>query len=350
MLGRNLSSAKQELEQIRRLLVMSNRDRSFEIPYGFEELWPVAEEVDHTYWRAFEHCSTITRAYATFERFVIASVEQWIKWCLAHRPELILKNENARGAYERGLAEILRRKTEARFADLDRGKLAIGLSVFYTGVLPDKFIFLTEPFFATLPNLRLPTVIELFNNLGLDSFSNWTAASKKLRDFCVDEGYRLDEELSQLVERRNEAAHGNGIPSEILGANELTSRIFLLSLLCEAIFQFVIAAICKAELGPSFEEGSVGKVTRVWPKHSAFELTMSSTVLCVGTKVLIYEEGCIVSSAVLSLQLEGESEFEFPVPVGTALGIVMPYVPAVGMSMILASKVRGIEALMKDGF
>lgn len=350
MLGRNLRSAKQELEQIRRLLAVSNRDRSLDVPYGFEDLWPQVEEVDHTYWRAFEHCATITRAYATFERFVIASVEQWIQWCLAHRPELILRNESAKAAYERGLAEILRRKAEARFADLDRGKLAMGLTIFYTGVLPDEFIFPTEPFFATLPNLRLPTVIELFNNLGLESFATWTTASKRLREFCVDEGYRVEEELSQLVERRNEAAHGNGIPAEILGTNELTSRIHLLSLLCETIFQFVIRAICKAELGPEFEAGTIGMVTRVWRKHNAFELTMAATVLYSGTEILMEEEGCIARSTIQSLQLDDEPGIGFSVPIGTALGVVMPYVPTVGMRMILPSKVRSISALMADGF
>jgi hypothetical protein len=100
MLGRNLMAATNELDQIRRLLAVSNRDRFFEIPYGIEDCWPAVEDIDHTYWRAFEHCATVTRAYAAFENFVIASVERWVEWCLAHRPELILKNENARGAYE----------------------------------------------------------------------------------------------------------------------------------------------------------------------------------------------------------------------------------------------------------
>jgi hypothetical protein len=346
MLRRNLNAATNELEQIRRLLAVSNRDRAFEIPYSIEECWPEVEAVDHTYWRAFEHCATVIRAYAAYENFVVASVERWIEWCLAHRPDLILKNENARGAYERGLAEILRRKTEARFSDLDRGKLAIGLSVFYTGSLPTNFVFSSDPFFAALPNLRLKTIIGLFDSLGLESFSAWLSSSKELRDFCIEEGYSLDEELSQFVERRNEAAHGNGIPSEILGANELTARIKLLSLMCDSIYQFVITAVCKAELGLEFEGGHVGTVTRVWRKQSAFELTMASTVLYSGTEVLMGAEGSIVRSVVCSLQLENESSLGFEVPIGTALGVRMSYIPAVGMRMIRLNGVRGIDALM----
>jgi hypothetical protein len=215
--------------------------------------------------------------------------------------------------------------------------------------LPANFVFSPDPFFAALPNLRLATIIGLFDNLGLESFAIWLNANKKLRDFCIDEGYSLEEELSQFVERRNEAAHGNGIPSEILGTNELTARIKLLSLMCDAIYQFVITAVCKAELGPEFQAGHVGTVTRVWPKQSAFELTMTSTVLYSGTKVLMGAEGSIVRSLVRSLQLEGESALGFLVPVGTALGVGMSYVPTVGMQMILPNEVRGIDTLMAIG-
>jgi len=350
MLGRNLSAAKQEFEQIRRLLAISHRDRSFVVPYGLEDCWPDVDDVDHTYWRAFEHCATITRAYATFERFVIASVEQWIEWCLRHNPDLILKSESARDAYEKGFAEILRRKSEARFADLDRGKLAVGLSVFHSGIVPENYTLPPAPFFATLPNMRLPTVVALFNSIGLASFSNWIRASRRLSDFCLEENYKLEEEIAQLVERRNEAAHGNGIPAEILGTNELTARITLLSLLCESIFQFVLTAICKAELGDAFERGTVGTVTRVWPRVNAFELRMDATVIYTGTEVLVSAEGCTQRSAIRSLQLEGKPSIGLNVAIGTYVGVVMSYVPTEGMRMISISGIRGIEALMSEGY
>src|SRR4051812_15220422 len=124
MLWRNLGTTQRELMQIKKVLVTSGRDRDRQAPFGYDDIWKLDNELDHSYWKAFDHCATVVRAYATFERFVLNVVEQWVHWCLLYRPEIILKSETARSLYEAGLAEILRRKTETRFVDLDRGHLA----------------------------------------------------------------------------------------------------------------------------------------------------------------------------------------------------------------------------------
>lgn len=346
MLSNYLEDARSQLRQIKAILAISNRDKSFEIPYGHEEIWPEVDAVDIGYWKAYEHSAVLVRGYATFERFVLYAVEEWIAWSQSHHPNLLLGSEKARDAYERGLAEILRRKAEPRFADLDRGKLAVGHAAFFGGKLPENIALPVAPFFAALPNLKLSKIGELFSSVEMAGLLVWINSSVRLRQFCEDEGFNCEEELGQIVDWRNEAAHGNDVPADILGDTELISRLNFLIILAETIFDFVIVSVCRADLGAEFETGLIGTVSHVWTRRGAFELTMASCVICKGTQVLMLSQGAILASSILSLQLEGKAAVGLEVAIGTPVGVTMGLLPADNMRMIAISSVKGLNILL----
>lgn len=346
MLSVHLKNAQRQLGQIKSILAIASRDRNFVIPFGYDEIWPEVDRVDVGYWRAYEHSAVMVRGYATFERFVLDAAEQWIGWLQNHCEDKLFSSEKIRDAYERGLAEILRRKSEARFSELDRGKLAMGLSSFFGAPLPDGFLLPVEPFFATLPNLKLAKIVDLFKSLEMDGLAEWMKASTKLREFCRDEGFNFEEELSHIVDWRNEAAHGNDVPSNILGDTELIARLNFLSLLSESIFDFVVTSICRKDLGDEFAEGLIGTVSHVWPRSNAFQLTMASKVIYTGTAVLMMAPGIMMHSSILSLQLEGSSAIGLSVAAGDLVGVTMDYLPLDEMRMISVSSVKGLHALL----
>lgn len=345
MLRQRLLSAKRQFDHIKEILTGANRAREKDIPYGFESGLHVYGEIDLAYWKAFDHCAAVVRCYATFERFILDSVAEWVRWCLLYQPDKILRSEAARGLYECGLAEILRRKSDTRFANVDRGRLAEGLALFYSGTLPANPVLPIDPFFAVQPNLRLQHVNDLFRAVELGSPDAWIGASVPLQALCTDEGYNLEEEIRQLVERRNEAAHGNHLPTEILGTNELISRIDLLALLCTSIHDFVLSQVCRAELGDGFERGLIGEVTRVWPAAGAFELTVARSVLYVDSLVAMIGLASFTRSSIRSIQVEDEPTLGFSGNVGVALGIKMDFMPSKGMRMIDPVRVRGLVPL-----
>lgn len=346
MLNVHLKSALRQFGQIKSILAIATRDRNFVVPYGFEDVWPGAEKVDVGYWRAYEHSAVMVRGYATFERFVLYAVEQWIGWLQNHYPERLSKSARIQDAYERGLAEILRRKSEARFVDLDRGKLAAGLSVFFGTPLPENVSMPVAPFFAALPNLKLPKIVELFTSIEMAGLSDWLGSSVELRQFCEEEGFNYEDELGQLVDWRNEAAHGNEVPSNILGDNELASRLDFLILLSKTIFDFVVASICRADLGDGFANGLIGTVSRVWPKRGAFQLTMASEVIYTGTDVLMFGTGIVERSSILTLQLEDSPALGLHVSVGDLVGVTMDFLPSNQMQMISVQSVKGLHGLL----
>jgi hypothetical protein len=347
MLRQRLLAAQRQFDQVKSILTGANKARERDIPYGFESELGVYGEIDIAYWKAFDHCAAVVRCYATFERFILDSVEEWVRWCLLYQPDRVLKSDSARALYESGLAEILRRKSDTRFADVDRARLAQGLALFYSYALPANPFLPIDPFFAVQPNLRLQHVIELFRAVELGSPANWISASVPLQVLCSEEGYNLEEEIRQLVERRNEAAHGNHLPTDILGTNELLSRIDLLTLLCTSIHDFVLAQVCRAELGDDFEKkGLIGRVTHLWPAAKAFELTLARSTLYVGSRIAMIGPGSFTGSSIKTIQVEGKPTLGFSGDAGSALGIQLDFMPSGGMQMIDSGEVRGLLPLL----
>lgn len=344
MLRQRLRDAQAQFDQIKLILSGCSRAREQAPPHGLANGESFGN-VDIPYWKAYDHCAAVVRCYATFERFVVNAVDEWVRWSLTYRPAPFLRSESVRALYESGLAEIFRRRTTTRFASLDRARLAQGVTLLYADPVPASPSLPLDPLFAAQPNLTLSHVGALFIAIGLGDPQKWVADCVALQELCAEEGFGVEEELKQLVERRNEAAHGNGLPVEILGTNDLLARVELLSQLCTCLCDFILVGVCRAELGDQLERGAMGKVTHVWPTASAFELTVTSSTIYVNLPVAMFGRSVIVLSSIQSIQVEDSPTLGFTDGEGTALGIKMPYLPVEGMQMIDTRSVRGFDAL-----
>jgi hypothetical protein len=347
MLKSRLQQAGREFSHIKNIITGTNSARDGFAPYGLEGEISIFESIDHTYWKAFDHCAVMVQCYATFERFVLSTVNEWIKWCLAHRQGLILNNKNAKDLYEGGIAEILRRKTELRFSYIDRGQLNKSLSYFYEGVAPVNANLLPYPFFATQPNLKLQNVVDLFKCVGIGDPVSWIAEFKDLKVMRLDEGYHAENELRNLVERRNEAAHGNELPSDILGHKELLNTIQIIEYLCRALHDFVLLRMVQEELGVEYEKGKVGTATSLWPRSGAFELTSeeNATISC-GMLVGSIASGHFSIHTIKSIQIEGMGAKHYYSNRSAALGVTSENLPKKGSKIVALDKVRGFLTVL----
>lgn len=344
MLRQRLRETQAQFDQIKLIIGGCFRAREQVPPHSLANGESFGN-VDIAYWKAYDHCAAVVRCYATFERFVVNAVDEWVRWSLTYHPAPFLRSEAVRARYESGLAEIFRRRTTTRFASLDRARLAQGVTLLYADPLPASPSLPLDPFFAAQPNLTLSHVVALFSAIGLGDPQKWVADCVALQELCAEEGFGVEEELKQLVERRNEAAHGNGLPVEILGTNDLLARVELLSKLCMCLCDFILFGICRAELGDQLERGAMGKVTHVWPTASAFELTVTSSTIYVDLPVAMFGRSVLVLSSIQSIRVEGSPTLGFSDGEGTALGIKMPYLPVEGMQMIDTRSVRGFDTL-----
>ena len=347
MLRNRLQQAEREFNHIKNIVIGTNLARDGFIPYGFDGEIHIFDNVDHTYWKAFDHCAVMVQGYATFERFVLNTVNEWIKWCLAHKQEAILSHASAKDQYELGVAEIFRRKAEPRFSDIDLKQLNKSLSYFYEKSAPANANLLPDPFFATQSNLKLQHIASLFKTVGIGDPHNWIASSKDLNAMRQDEGYSAENELRNLVERRNEAAHGNELPSDILGRKELLNTIQLITYLCRALHGFVLSRIVQEELGDDYANGKIGTVTKLWRNAGAFELTSDDnmTVSC-GMLVGSITSGHFSTHTIKTIEVEKIGAAHYYSNKSTALGITSEILPKKGSKIVALSKVRGLLTLL----
>lgn len=347
MLNSKLKIALTQLESIRHIVENGRRAREHITPYGFESFAPSFEKIDITYGRTFDYCATITRAYATFERFVLEVSEQLIEWCFQNDRIKFFESKKVQETYEIGVAEILRRHGEARFASVDKADLAHSLAALHGGAAPKKF--LVDPFFATLPNLNVSHIDGLLANLGFaDSLSTWMADSQEFTDYLESEGITVGDALKDLVERRNEAAHGNELPSNIWGPNELNVRLELLVRVCNKFYEFAVYLIIK-RADFATESAGLGVVTGLWKAAGAFELKTNSKAVSRDTPVVLFKRGALFTDKISALQIESAGCGVYFGPSATKLGVTLKSgnLPKKKMIVLGSSVVPGLDRLLE---
>lgn len=348
MLDKSVEDALDDLEQIKGFARGFQALREKGAPYGFENDFVVFPGVSAAQLRVFEHCTAIIRTYTVFERLVYALAGGWLNWVLRNNPEAVLNNPKSRIAYEMGLAEIFKRQTEPRFSDVDRFSLAKSHSFFDT---KSKVILPVEmnmaPFFATFPNLQISHICNLFVNVAIGSPENWLNESPPLLELRDEYSIGYAEALKDVVLRRNEVAHGNPDPGQLLGTNDLIARIEMVAAIGVSLYEFVLSSACTLDLGANFEKGLIGDVTHSWPKSGAFELVTTSSVLGIGEKVLVLEKSCIFMDTIKSIQIEDVATTGFCGSIGTALGVKLNRLPKQNAKLLRAANLRDSSILMK---
>lgn len=347
MLGTTVTTALEDLNQIKGLVRGFQTIRETGVPYGFESEFLIFPGVAAGQLRLFEHCTTIIRVYTVFERLVCALAEGWLGWLLRNNAEVVLSNKNSRLAYEMGMAEIFRRQAEPRFADVDRFSIAKSHSLFGTKEVTLRPLEMkVEPFFATYPNLQINHICTLFSNVAMGSPEEWLKASPVLLSLREEYSMGYSEALKDVVQRRNEVAHGNPDPGQLLGTNDLIARIESIAELGVSLYQYVLSAVCALELGNSYNKGFLGDVTRTWPKSQAFELVVKSSALALGEPVLVLEKSIIFLDVVKSIQIEGQATTGFCGALETPLGIRLNRLPKPGAKILRAAALRDLNSLL----
>lgn len=350
MLGSLVSRARDDLSQIAQLLQAFHKFRSHGLPYGIEEDVRLFDGVSSSQLRLFEYCTAVVRSYTIFERCIYGLVDGWVSWCIRHHPNVVLGSTVCRQAYEMGIAEILRRQTELRFVGVDRFALAKSHLMFAGSELKQKdqpVSLALEPFVAGLPNLRIEQLTNLFVSVALGSPVSWLDGTERLIELRDEHEISYSSALREIVERRNEVAHGNPDPNDILGTNELISRIEILSEMLWSLYQYLVIVAAKVDLGDHYLFGRLGRVTHVWTKASAFELSTSGHAVAVGEQVLVSERSRWFLDKITSIQIDGATTGGFYGAAGEYLGLVMQNLPAEGAALLRVDAISGANTLLE---
>lgn len=265
-------------------------------------------EIDDLYWRRYDYCSAILRLYASFERFVIDTLQKWLDWVVKHKLPLLSQSEKVISRYRHGVGEILKRSTESRFSKVNIAALVDGLAALHS---KENAPLGVEPIFAAAPNLRFNDVVSALDSLELSGSSAWLNSFPPLQECCEVSDTTPESFLKDLVERRNEAAHGNKMPDDFWSVALIKDAASFVLCLSTAISEFIVSKMVGiAQVEPKqsdsfFELPNIGKITEIFKKHNAFVISANAVGLWEGMEILVVTSARCYIDKLTSIQLNG---------------------------------------------
>jgi hypothetical protein len=197
----------------------------------------LGESADVTSWRVIDHCAAVTRSYALFESFVLQILREYLAF-LTKSYTFAELGPDFRAKYVRGLGKILSEHEKQRYQNLDVASVIAAASDALAGRA--GYQLQAEALLRADQNLRMSEIQRLFAQCGLDNIEAWIGSHLAVKDFFSEES-RLSEtavsELKQIVDYRNEAAHGD--VDDVLGAEVLVEFTHFFEALCKSINDFV---------------------------------------------------------------------------------------------------------------
>lgn len=197
----------------------------------------LGEAPDATSWRVIDHCTAITRSYALFEAFVTQLLREYLAF-LAGSYKLSELGKEFMAKYTRGIGRILIDQHKARYENIDVATLIADA----TAALSNKSPYQIQPevMLQAEQNLRMSELQRLFGYCGLTGIDSWVTKHSAIEAFFAAQS-RLSEtaesELKQIVEYRNEAAHGD--VDQVLGTEVLVEVTEFFEALLQSITDFV---------------------------------------------------------------------------------------------------------------
>jgi hypothetical protein len=267
-----------QIAQIKGILDLNNELRS-QIVAG--TITP-ASQVDEQYWRRYDYCAAILRLYASFERFVVDATQKWIDWIVANKFELLAKSTTAVERYRYGTAEILKRSTEPRFSKINVTALVDGLAALQN---ERAFALSTDALFSTTPNMRFNDVTKVLESVELSQARDWLNGHRPLLEQCDAMQVTSEAFLKELVDRRNESAHGNKLPDDVWAPALIKDAADFVLRFTGAVTELIAARM--AESGTSSNSILLATVTELFPRSSACVARVKPVGLWVGMKVLV---------------------------------------------------------------
>jgi len=236
-------------------------------------------------WRIYDRSAVVTRLYAIYERFVEDLISDWLR----RMPDLVPRysdlEEKIQNTHREGIGRLLIGIKKNRFQHLSVEKVVQGLSCGITDT--GKYELLPDAFLLHEQNLRKEVLEKLLENAGIDEAWKWVTNHKEIKYFVEEVRGRqntAEGELNQLVDYRNEAAHGS--TNQILGTQELLDLGDFVEALCKSLADLVTYKIILLQKALGLVR-EIGEITEWFKKHQAYVAKVQKVTLTVEERVFL---------------------------------------------------------------
>lgn len=261
-------------------------------------------------WEIYDRSAVVTRLYAIYERFVEDLISEWLRLLPDLVPRYSDLEEKIRNTHREGIGRLLIDIKKNRFQHLSVEKVVQGLSCGITDT--GKYELLPDAFLLHEQNLRKEVLETVLRNAGIDEAWKWVTNHKEIKHFVEEvrgSQNTAEGELKQLVDYRNESAHGS--VDEILGTQELLDLADFVEALCKSLADLVTDNIILRQIDRGLVR-EIGKITEWFKTPQAGVAKVKEVTLTVGEcvfLVLVNEQlSYCYSAKIESIQLNDISQ------------------------------------------
>lgn len=293
----------------------------------------LAQASDPTSWRVIDHCATVTRTYALFESFVLEILREYLLF-LSGAYKLSALGADFGKRYTRGIGKILLNQDKPRYKDLNMAGMIVGAS----DALSEKegYQIQAEALLRSEQNFRMSELQRLFSECGLSGTESWVTSHPAVQAFFAEQS-RLSEtaasELKQIVDYRNEAAHGD--VDDVLGPEILIEFTQFFEALCRSLLDFIQYDTLRRakELGRATVVGVISEQFR----GDVVVAKVSNATLAIGDQLYVFKKGMTMIAELKSIQLEGVDHENVTVVAEMEVGLRLGVRARVGCELLRLS-------------
>jgi MAE_28990/MAE_18760-like HEPN len=236
-------------------------------------------------WLVYDRCAVVTRLYAIYERFVEDLISDWLQIIPVLVSSYSDLGEKIQNTHRQGIGRLLVDLNKNRFQHLSVEKVVEGLFCGITST--GKYELLPEAFLLHEQNLRKDVLERLLAEAGIENAWKWVINHREIKYFVEEvrgSQNTAEGELKQLVDYRNEAAHG--AVDQILGTQELLDLGDFVEALCKALAELVTYHVIlqQTSIGQARE---IGKITEWFKKSKAAVAKVKDIKLNVGESLFL---------------------------------------------------------------
>ena len=298
-------------EQIKNLLnTLSSHDRGF-----------------RTDRRIFEYKASIISLYGLIEKYVEIWIKEYLDFLSSVIPEYTQIHEKIReNHFELSLKLIntITTRESAKYQRLTKEEVLNKLNNCI--VNPSKYQINADAFVLLSGNLNHNKIVELFNKLNLDLNDELLKNEELKNEIGLNQNTisRIEKDIlynkiNDLVERRNQIAHGSEEVDDILSISELEPYIQFLEKYCQAIFQTLFEQVIKNESIHTFQK--VENVIKIFG-NKVLAFAIENYTIKVGDMLIIQtKEGRFYKKPILTIELNNQREPEFTITEKTKIAV-----------------------------
>jgi hypothetical protein len=276
--------------------------------------------------RIFEYKASIISLYGLLEKYVEIWIKEYLDSLSTVVPQYNQVDEKIRdNHFELSLKLIntITTRESAKYQHLTKEDVLKKLNQCI--VNPSNYQINTDAFVLLSGNLKHNKIVELFKYLNLDLNNELLKNEDLNNEIGLDKNTisqrskdDLYNKINDLVERRNQIAHGSEI-LDILGISTLEPYIQFLEKYCQAIFEILVEQLIKQESIHTFQ-----KIERVIIIHTdgILGFGISNYTIKVGDMLIIEtQENRFYKKPILTIQLDKKDYQELPITEKTNISI-----------------------------